>query len=473
MAQNIVLVVMDAARPDRLPFYGYDRDTAPFLSRLAEESAVYRNAYSQATWTLPAHVSLFTGEYAKDHGAVSEDYRVDGFDLFDTLEEEGYTTIGSSANGYISDEYGFGELFDRFQWLKRDQLFPGASDAVWEEVEDAAQRGEYGSRLRKYLGFGMRCLRRAEFRQLANGFYQLLNKAFWRGDQGARCSTAFAIDAVEQVDEPFFLFINYMEPHGPYKPPWPYARQFLPDDVSRREAARATRFDPNAVMAGEASLDDREQRIVEGLYEAALRYLDSRIEELYTALDSAGVLDDTVFIVTADHGEAFGEDGVYSHTTGITPGVVRVPLLVRSPGAAASVNSEVVELRQLKEFMAGLARGDDATLQPQEYAFTEWYRGVWDDTYGAGDLDGTRHVAYNVSVQDGDRMLVRTASGDELFWDLGTLEQLPDDAAGREEMRDLLEQRFGDVFQDPEDRIPSADREMSDELRRRLEELGY
>jgi arylsulfatase A-like enzyme len=284
---NVLLIVMDTVRADHLSCYGYEKPTAPDLERIAAEGVLYEQAISPGSWTLPSHATLFTGLYPRDHHTTAASWKLD--DSFTTLAEvlaaEGYATAGFSNNPWVSRGTGLTQGFAAFLDMWRD---------------DERSRG---------------------------------------GDDGAALTNELVLDLLASPGRtaPFFVFINYMEPHLPYAPPASFEGRFVPSSVPRAqvEALRGWQTPRELgyilrVPGFEATGD--QLRILGALYDGEIAYLDSKVGELVQALESRGILKDTLLIVTSDHGEHLGDHHLMDHKMSVYDALIRVPLIVRYPG---------------------------------------------------------------------------------------------------------------------------------------------
>jgi arylsulfatase A-like enzyme len=273
---NVVVVLIDTLRADHLPFHGYPRDTAPFLSSLAEGGVVFDHAWSTSSWTAPATASLFTSLYPQEHGVVHGlDRTVTGAPagsgnrlvnripaavqtVAEMFHDAGYLTLGVSDNAHVSRETGFDQGFDEFE----------------------SATGATAERLHK-----------------------------WVRDHRPRMT----------AHQPYFLYVHYVEPHEPYLPREPWYSAFAKDDVQHPSHARFV----NA-------------------YDSEIRSLDDGLGRLYRA---CGWSEDTVLVVTSDHGEEFGDHGGGGHAHSLYSELLHVPLLVHGlPGAVPRRVDEPVSL---------------------------------------------------------------------------------------------------------------------------------
>ena len=322
---NILLVVIDTARADRFPFGGYDRDTAPALRELAAGGVVYTAAYSPAPWTVPAHASLFTGQYPSLHRTDCGSLRLpDGaVTLAETLRAAGYRTVGYTANPWIGAGYNFQQGFDTY-------------GEVWREVRERSP--DTGATLTN---------------ERVERFLR-----WFAGNPDAR-------------RQPFFLFVNYFEPHLAYHPPEPERSRMLRrvDETGRvDELSRLGHPDEMLFILGRSPLTGGDLEILNDLYDGEIAYVDRRLGEVIAVLRQEGLLDGTVIAVTADHGENIGDHGLMDHKMSVHDTLLHVPLVLRYPPLipAGRVIDEPVQMHDLYPTLLRLAG-----VQPAAEAIVE------------------------------------------------------------------------------------------------------
>ncbi|HXH28332.1 MAG TPA: sulfatase [Candidatus Polarisedimenticolia bacterium] len=311
---NILLVVIDTARADRFPFDGYPRPTAPALEELARQGTVYTQAYSPAPWTVPAHASLFTGQYPSLHRTDCGSLRLPdaAVTLAEVLRAAGYHTVGYTANPWIGVAYNFQQGFDTY-------------GEIWREVQEGSED----------TGASLTNLRVERFLR-------------WRaGNADAR-------------RRPFFLFINYFEPHLPYHPPEPERSRLLRPGADPARVARLSHLghpDEMRFIMGRSDLTARDLAILNDLYDGEIAYVDRRLGEVIALLRQEGLLDRTVVAVTADHGENIGDHGMLDHKMSVHDTLLHVPLLLRYPGRvpAGQVVDRLVQMHDLFPTLLQLA----------------------------------------------------------------------------------------------------------------------
>ncbi|PSQ01728.1 sulfatase [Halobacteriales archaeon QS_5_70_17] len=311
---NVVVAVLDTARGrDAVPAAAAPM---PELAAIAQEGAEFTDAFSTAPWTVPSHASLFTGTYPSRHGTGGHSPRLDGSlpTLPAAFRDAGYETVGLSNNTWITGVFGFDRGFDRFR--KGWQYIQSATDVGG--VVRAEGTAEKFRAARDCLFDGNPAVNAANllFAELA-------------GDDGAERTTRWVERwlAGREARSPFFLFLNYIEPHVEYDPPREYAEPFLPEGATYEEAA-SVRQDPRAFDVGEYSLSDRDFELLQALYRGELAALDDHLGRIRDALVAAGEWEDTVFLVVGDHGENIGDHGFFGHQYDLHDTLLHVPLVI-------------------------------------------------------------------------------------------------------------------------------------------------
>ena len=294
---NVLLIILDTQRADHLSSYGYERPTTPHLDSLAADGILFEQVFSPSSWTLPSHASLFTGRLMLEHGAGNGTVRI--LDTrFPTLAErlsaEGYATAGFVANTFWAARHtGLARGFAHYEDFYGT---PG----------DALQR--------------MTLVR--ELQRLT----ELFGAVDIRGRKRAPHINREFLRWVRRIqDRPFFAFLNYMDVHAPYLPVGGYEGRFGPvnPEFRPKRLAVGNQTSPS-ISAGE-----RAHRI--DRYDESLLYLDFHVGRLLTELENRGVLDSTIVIVTADHGELFGEHGFVEHGKSLYQEETMIPLIIRYP----------------------------------------------------------------------------------------------------------------------------------------------
>jgi len=395
---NILWIVMDAARADALSCYGNPRQTTPNIDRIAAEGVLYENAFAAAPWTLPSHASMFTGLLPSAHGTTAEYRWLDDryVTIAEVLAEHGYRTLGYSNNGYVRRGTNLTQGFSHFEYHGRH--------------------------------------RQPKSRLLLNEY----RRALRRTDQGAASTTQSVIKAVTDavsLQRPFFVFINYMESHHPYGATPSFAR-WLPQGVTPQQALAVSQTE-EPYITGEREMTVEDFDVLRALYHGDITYLDDRIGTLVEHLRKLGVLDDTVVIITSDHGELFGEHHLMKHQWCVYNELLRVPLIVRyppafDPGTRVTSVVRLVDLVPTILDIAGPSWPDGrplaglSLLEPPprvpvataEHAFPVPWMGAFVDSYNRFDMSSL--LRRLKSIQTLEWKYIWSSDGRDELYDLST-----------------------------------------------------
>ncbi|MGH7897182.1 MAG: sulfatase [Candidatus Binatia bacterium] len=312
-AKNLVLIVVDALRADRLGCYGYPRPTSPNIDALAERSVVFERAVAQYPATGPSFGSLFTGKYPRRHGLSAMDPRLwlggtFNLTLAEILAAHGYRT-GAIITGSLTRQSGLARGFQTlFEEMPRYETYDVRSP--WQVLR---------SRLpivRAYVDLQ----RRLDPRLVVTKAERWIER---------------------QRSGPFFLFLHLYDTHAPYDPPADYVRLFDRDYAGRFTSFRER--DLRAIARGEISLEARDLERLGARYDAEVRSADESVGRILAKLRELGLTDRTIVALTADHGEELYEHGVLEHGHIFNTNLL-VPLLLSVPGSEARRISGPVEL---------------------------------------------------------------------------------------------------------------------------------
>lgn len=330
-APDVVVIVVDTLRRDHVGAYGGHVAT-PALDRLAAEGVRFTDAWSTSSWTLPAHASLFTGLQPSEHGAIeSHPTLAPGpGTLAEAFAGRGYRTVGLSANAWVSAGTGLDRGFQRFVFFGdegiADQLLLAL---VFDRPEDL-------------------------------------------GGQAITDAALAELSDAASAREPLFLFANLLEAHEPlgtlpgYDP--------APGRAWLRDMPRSWCACEDGGIAGDFTCTDGRFRASEArvqamheLYDAGVAYADARIGQLVEALRARGRLDNTLIVVTSDHGEHLGEGGQVGHMVWLDAALVEIPLVARFPAgvAAGTVEDGPLDLTAVMPLVVALATGEAAPPRPR------------------------------------------------------------------------------------------------------------
>jgi arylsulfatase A-like enzyme len=301
-APDVLVLLLDTTRADRLGLYGYARPTSPAIDALAREARVFERAIASSNWTLPSHASLFTGLPPHAHGAVADEgwLRDEVVTLAERFRDAGYATYLFSANPFVSAEHNLAQGFE----IAEHPWQPEWQGAVRAYMQARAYPGESeDSRFAPFKDAG-EVIRRGFARWLAE-----------RDD-----------------DRPYFAFLNFMEAHRPYYATRDERARFLsPAQVELSVRMEHRYSDRHAYSFGALEIAGDELAATAGLYDAALSHLDEIIGGIASDLRAAGRLDRTLLAITADHGEHLGDHHRLGHEFSLYDALIRVPLVLRYP----------------------------------------------------------------------------------------------------------------------------------------------
>ncbi len=268
---SIIVISLDTLRADHLPPYGYTRMTAPVLTEFTRSSVLFTQAYSSSSWTLPAHMSLFTGLEPYKHGVETDKTRLrkNIKSFVEILAKEGYYTAGFTGGLFLWSGYGFARGFDEYYMQSQYELLFDSAPRIFYDVRQWLQSISY---------------------------------------------------------RPFFLFIHTYQIHSPYTNTFP---RFLSRDDKRyidlKELLGSFRglFKP---------LPETLRQNIINLYDSEIRFTDEYLlKPLFSLLREKKLFDKTVIVVLSDHGEEFFDHHGWGHGHTLYPELTRIPLIIRFP----------------------------------------------------------------------------------------------------------------------------------------------
>ncbi len=304
--RNLLFLVMDTTRRDRLSAYGHPLPTSPTLERLAREGTLFAQATAQATYTLTSHACMLTGLLPSEHKATMRTERLNAryVSLPELMNDHGMRSAAFVANRVLRNETGVARGFGHYDDLVDPEV---CYTSVWDVIHNAQS---LAAKLVPALRFN--------------------SQPHWFEDHQRPAedqNEAILSWLDDNVGDPFFLFVNYYDPHWPYLPSEEFRKKFeIPyDGPVTGHLFRADDFPPDY------ELTEEDNRYLLSLYDAEIAYLDHHIGQLLDRMAEKGLLEDTLLVITSDHGEYFGEHDYYSHKE-LYETVVNVPLLFHLPG---------------------------------------------------------------------------------------------------------------------------------------------
>ena len=345
---NVVLVTIDTLRADHLGCYGYERPTSPFMDSLAAEGTLFADASAPAAWTKPSTGTILTGLYPSRHGAlyhgsslqIPEGERT----LAEAFNDRGYSTAGFVSNPNVKKVFEFDRGFEEF-----------FDSPVEDTVTLAAIRESY------FGGIVMK-LSRHQFN--------------WKYENDIKSVNRHVLAWLESNrDQPFFLYVHYIDPHIPYTPPEEYEQEFARD------------YD------GFPLFNERKKLVGIDRYDGEIRYTDDGIRSLVEKLDELGIRDETTIVITSDHGEEFYEHEVLGHGFSLYQPVIHVPLIINGPGVMPGrVVETPVQIVDLAATILSLS-------------------GSSEDSFGDGD--SFSHAILDEAWRPGDKLFLENEFGTE------------------------------------------------------------
>jgi arylsulfatase A-like enzyme len=323
---NIVLIVTDTVRKDHLGCYGYARDTSPNIDALARKGLRFEKAVATSSWTIPSLMSMFTGLPPSLHQATSYDRKLAPgiHTLASVLKDAGYQTVGITSNPSAGRQFGFSKGFD-----------------VYDDYTVSL------ANMDNLLGDSKK---QKNVRNMNTS--PIVNR------------TAFNwLETKRSKDAPFFLFVLYIDPHGDYAPPEPYASMF------NKDYSGTTVGNIYDDRKREYSAEDRKQII--SLYDGEIRFTDEHIGALLRKLDELKLTNDTLIVFTADHGEEFWDHGGILHGHSLYDELVRVPLIYSWP-ERIKPGTVIDGWQSTQSIMATLLEAANCKIPDQNQSSSTW-----------------------------------------------------------------------------------------------------
>ena len=383
-ANNLILISIDTLRADHLGIYGYDRDTSPHLDRFARASILFKRAIAQAPSTRPSHMSLFTSLYQSTFNpSLTEEPRLPDWPvtLAELLKAHGFATWGFVDGGNMRRIFGFDQGFDHYADLQVD-------DPRYQNV---------------ILRLGIK------------GILQQVER--WLDTHPV---------------SRFFLFVHCYDVHTPYVKPPPYDRMFGDPEYRGNFEPIAEKF--IEVNAGRLRMTPEDLRDVIARYDGGIRYTDEHLGGFFKRLAQRGLLDSTVVVVTADHGEEFLDHGKMMHTQLYFDSGLHVPLLFFVPGETARTVEDSVELIDVLPTVLELLGlpPDPAAMGRSLVPFIRGRRPAPDGERVAYAEPSRLANPLRTVVSDRYQLLQDTRSGGQQLFDLAADPRLTTNVAARE-----------------------------------------
>ncbi|MCP4589583.1 MAG: sulfatase [bacterium] len=309
---NVLWVVWDTVRADRMSLYGHSKPTTPLLEEWAKGARVYDDCTSTASSTTPSHAAMFTGLLPSEHRANNQHSHLDDelTTVAERFQQTGYQTYLFSANPHISSTENFQQGFDVTEHPWDPQYFSEALEIVRGKISERDRSSDLPQKLRDAKSKPWNIKACGELTQRA--------ALDWLGRRGST--------------QPFFMFLNYMEAHRPFIPEEKYRRRVMtPQQVDRSYEIDRSWIPMWSYCFRMREYSSEELEVMAATYDATLAELDELFHNLLGALEAAGHLEDTIIVLTSDHGEHLGEHHLLDHQYTLYNPVLRMPLVVHYP----------------------------------------------------------------------------------------------------------------------------------------------
>ena len=267
---NVILISIDTLRADHLGIYGYQKEISPNIDSLAREGVVFKNAFAQSSWTLPSHASMFTGRYPQQIGVeIFSDRLPENSTITEVLRKANYKTAAFTSGTFVNSDHGFSQGFSEF--------------AEFDDWQDA-----------NYL-------------------------------------TDKAIEWLTiNQQEKKFLFLHYFHVHDPYSPREDSVRTLDP-----KYSGNLTSFNISQIVKlnkGETKLSRTDLNHIKTLYDSEINELDNSLGKFFEQLKKTGLDENTIIIIVGDHGEEFGERGIWAmHAYSLYDELIKIPMIIKIP----------------------------------------------------------------------------------------------------------------------------------------------
>lgn len=327
---SVLLISIDMLRADHVSCYGYERQTTPTMDQLAAEGVRFARHVSSAPWTLPAHAAMFTSLPDSVHGCVdgTDNALPDGMvTLAERFGEAGFSTGGFFAGPYLHPAFGLGQGFDEYRFCVPDLAARLNGQAVTEWAGDpvAHRRSHHGVTNPGVVNAASKWLR-------------------------------------DHKDEPFFLFVHLWDAHFDFIPPKPFDARFGDPDYEGFVDGREFFFDRRI----NSSMGPKDLAQLIALYDGEIMWCDAHVKRLVELLEELQLDEDTIVVVTSDHGTEFFDHGDKGHRRTLYGEAINIPLVIRAPGripqgTVVEAVSRMVDLGPTLMELAGLAPSDQFT----------------------------------------------------------------------------------------------------------------
>lgn len=311
--RNIIFLTIDALRADHLPFMGYKRNTTPFLHKIAEQGTIFTQAFANSSCTYASFPSIFSSDYP----VLGNMYGItDRLTIQEILQDRGYQTTAFTCNPHLTRYYNYDKGFDYFE------------DFLGKIYIENESKKSINTSIIKHIG---------KFVRKYNSLYFILNTT--RKTKSLLHPNKYNVPYIDaltltkeviswlknQSKEPFFLWVHYMDPHGPsvYAP---LSNKIQGQSVNKGELKKRLYRTNNSEKICVNNLVD-----LINSYDSRIRYVDNAIENLFAHIEKNNILNNSIVVITADHGEEFLDHGTFGHFPKLYDELIHIPLIIKGP----------------------------------------------------------------------------------------------------------------------------------------------
>lgn len=382
---DIILLVLDTQRVDRLSCYGHPQQISPHLDAFAQDATLFRHAYSTAQWTVPSHTSMFTGLYPGRHNMLHASSVLPETltPLAERLHQIGYFSAAFCNNPLIGVvntglQRGFDSFLNYGGWMTSRPNQTRSQSNMFDRY-----RQQFKRLLAKTITSMQDVFARSDF--LLDLSFSPLMAPLWQTALSFKGNSAKALQDAAKLHverkaiedkQPIFSFINLMGTHMPYHPPARFIERFTPAELRTKQAKHYLRQFNSDVFGWLAPLtnaiDEEEKATLDAMYNAEVANQDEQLGIFFKQLRTSGVLDHTLVIVCADHGEHLGEKQLMGHSISLYNELVHVPLIIRDPDGnlpRGTTIEQVVSTRRV--YHTAVTAAQDATELEEVYTLAQ------------------------------------------------------------------------------------------------------
>lgn len=458
MVRNLVLITIDSLRADRIGSQRGGHQLTPCIDRLASEGTRFTNAIATSSHTKDSFPGMFSSVLPSIQGSHHVDCSYEPLAVI--LSNAGYETAGYHSTPMMAS-YDYDAGFGVFKDLAETSTEGSSSNDLLELVPSI------------FLDPLHRLFKRYA---PTDGIDAVDSRA------PAEEISEAAIEYLDSYTEPFFLFVHYMDAHTPYWPPREYIDRHA-DAISERRVRELNETlleNKDSIHGDPDSISDRDLKHVRALYDASVRYVDACVNQLIEAMSNRGLLDDTIVVLTADHGEEFREHGGFFHGQKLYEELVRVPLLYWGPGIPEmTVDTQVSHLGLMPTIL------DHLGYEIPETSMGSSYASLFRRKEGGNEFALSETVMKRLGQDAGRVIACRHDSGLKLIfnervpewgtdqWELYDLDEDP------QEQSNLFEDKHGGIVSQMKEKIAELrdgeirNEEENEEVMDRLRDLGY